>query len=333
MTRDFYRAFEDRFRGTADVVESRLAVYLPFVRGAAGAHPDATLVDIGCGRGEWLDLLHKSGIAARGVDVDEAMLRDCAARGLQVERADAFDFLKRLPDASQFAVTAFHFAEHLPFDQLHVLAVEAMRVLRPGGVLIIETPNPESLIVSSTDFYLDPSHRHPLPPKLLEFWADYHGFDDIRILRLQEKQDVAPDRMSIWDVLSGTSPDYALVARKPGPAAIDGTDADAVRKTYGRTLGSLALDYDFVVRELHAQTASRLEAFDRRNAAHEQHTDERLRAMEGRLHAMEERVQALDAHLRGVLASRSWRITVPLRWAAQQWRNLREMFSGADSHG
>jgi O-antigen chain-terminating methyltransferase len=161
---DFYRAFEDRFRGSAPVIESRLAVYLPFVRPVADAHRGATLTDLGCGRGEWLALLERAGIDASGVDKDETMLAACREQGLKVECADAIDYLKRLPDASQLAVSAFHFVEHLPFDSLHAVAREAMRVLRPGGLIILETPNPESLIVSSTDFYNDPSHRQPLPP-------------------------------------------------------------------------------------------------------------------------------------------------------------------------
>src|SRR4051794_8474139 len=105
--KNFYRAFEDRYRGDADLIESRLSVYLPFVHGAADAQPGAMLTDLGCGRGEWLNLLRKAGVPAQGVDLDEAMLRDCEGRGLKVERGDALDYLKRLPDASQFAVTGF----------------------------------------------------------------------------------------------------------------------------------------------------------------------------------------------------------------------------------
>src|SRR5438034_102599 len=102
----FYRAFEDRYRGSAELIASRLAVYLPFVRAVSRAMPDAMLTDVGCGRGEWLALLETAGVPAQGVDLDDAMLQACRERGLNVEHGDAIDYLKRLPDASQFAVTA-----------------------------------------------------------------------------------------------------------------------------------------------------------------------------------------------------------------------------------
>jgi SAM-dependent methyltransferase len=170
-----YVAFEERFRGHATDITERLRVYLPDVRAVATAATD-TVLDLGCGRGEWLALLREEGIAARGVDQNRLLIAQCRAAELDVIEDDVLAHLAAAPDGSAAVITAFHLIEHLAYAQLVALLDHAVRVLRPGGLLILETPNPENVLVGSHDFYLDPTHRQPLPSPLVRFLAEARGF-------------------------------------------------------------------------------------------------------------------------------------------------------------
>jgi O-antigen chain-terminating methyltransferase len=248
MNLDFYRAFEERYRGSQEQIRLRLRVYLPFIKPLIGLYGDAKAVDLGCGRGEWLELLKEEGFDARGVDLDEGMLVACKELGLNVQVGDAVGFLKELPEASQVIVSGFHLVEHIPFVDVQALVQEALRVLKPGGLLILETPNPENIVVGSSSFYLDPTHQRPIPPQLLAFLPDYYGYEKTKIVRLQESLELhstKPPRL--LDVLNGASPDYSIVARKKGNAKILAATKKAFSKEYGLTLDNLAIRYDLEV--------------------------------------------------------------------------------------
>jgi O-antigen chain-terminating methyltransferase len=170
-------------------------------------------VDVGCGRGEWLELLRERGFVGRGVDGNRVMIAGNVERGLDVVAGDALAHLAALPDASVGMVTGFHIIEHLPFAQLVRLFDECRRVLRPGGCAVFETPNPENLVVSGYTFYFDPTHRHPLPPQMTEFLAWQRGFSDVQILRLHPRPEVGSDR-ALLDRWFRTATDYAVIAWK-----------------------------------------------------------------------------------------------------------------------
>jgi SAM-dependent methyltransferase len=180
-----YNAFEDLQRGSYDEIQKRLEIFL-------GDLPigDEPVVDIGCGRGEWLELLKHKGIAAYGVDSNPEVAARAAARGLKVETANGLDHLRDIGERSLLAVTAFHVAEHLPLDALIELIDLSLRALRPGGKLILETPNPANLSVGSTTFWLDPTHIRPLPSDLLSFLVQSRGFADVEVRPLV--RDVLP---------------------------------------------------------------------------------------------------------------------------------------------
>ena len=180
----FYVALEDEFRGSREDIKDRLRDYLPKLAEAGIGSQAMPLLDVGCGRGEWLELLRERDWQVSGVDLNRVLVAMCQERGLPVIEADAIDFLRTLPEASLGAVTAFHLIEHLPLPRLIDFLDATVRALKPGGVAIFETPNPNNVFVSSRYFYLDPTHRHPIPPALGQFLAEARGLRRIEILEL-----------------------------------------------------------------------------------------------------------------------------------------------------
>lgn len=216
MSQDFYRALEERFRASREEILRRLGVYRPFLDALRTLRAQPRAFDIGCGRGEWIEWLVEQGFQAQGVDLDDSMLAACHERGLDVRNRDALETLKAAQDASFELVSAFHVVEHLPFDYLRDLLAEAHRVLAPGGLIILETPNSENLVVGTNNFYFDPTHERPVPALFLDFLCDYSGFGRRNVLRLQEDPALhnANAEIGLWQVLYGVSPDYAVVAQK-----------------------------------------------------------------------------------------------------------------------
>lgn len=226
----FYVDFENQFRGSRESIAQRVEAYLPIVQSTLAETSGGTILDVGCGRGEWLQVLRRNNIQARGVDLNDANILDCRAAGLEVQQAEAVAHLRTLDEASIAGVTAMHVVEHIEFSALIEFFDEVRRVLKPGGVVILETPNPENLVVGACDFYLDPTHRHPLPPPLLEYTAKARGFQHVHIWRLTEHRSLPkaptlgdPQQPNVqaldWLLQQArerlcVAPDYALIARK-----------------------------------------------------------------------------------------------------------------------
>lgn len=215
----YYIAFEDACRGTREEIRDNLKVYLPYL-GEVKEGSCSELLDLGCGRGEWLQLTQENGWQASGIDLNAIMIEACHKEGLTAIKADAVNYLKKLPDESKSVVTGFHIIEHLPFDALFLLFSEAMRVLEPGGKILFETPNPENLLVASHTFYHDPTHKNPVTPTAIKFLAQYHGFNNIEIIRLHPYPESAkvrgidPLTERVNGHLCGPQ-DYAILAEKP----------------------------------------------------------------------------------------------------------------------
>lgn len=215
MSETFYRAFEDRFRGSRDLIKSRQRFYVPHILRLKEIIPSPVTLDLGCGRGEWLELLGEHGFDAHGVDLDDGMLAACHQFGLRAKKLDALTALRAWPADSLAVVSGFHIAEHVPFDVLQLMVQEALRVLKPGGLLILETPNPDNVAVATSSFYLDPTHQRPIPSQLLSFLAEHYGFARVKVVGLNAPSRVEKNRKpSLVDVLYGASPDYAVVAQK-----------------------------------------------------------------------------------------------------------------------
>lgn len=244
MTNSFYRAFEDRYRGSRELIKSRLLAYLPFVEPLLTIYPAASAVDLGCGRGEWLEVLTSAGFTPRGVDLDAGMLAACTELGLDVVQGDALAYLDGVADESVAVFSAFHMVEHIGFEELCVLVEQAKRVLKPGGVLIMETPNPENIVVATRYFYNDPTHQRPIPPTLLSFVPEYCGFSRTKVVRLQESPALRQKQPSLHEVLEGASPDYAVVAQKGGSQPLAEALDPCFATDFGLTLDALASRYD-----------------------------------------------------------------------------------------
>ncbi len=214
----FYFAFEEAFRGSREDIKNRLLIYVERVIAAGAGQPDKPILDVGCGRGEWIELLKESHLAAYGIDQNTLMVERAVSHGFDVREADLLDHLQKLPDSSLSAVTAFHVVEHLPFGALIDFLDETLRVLTPGGVLILETPNPETIRVGATTFYNDPTHRNPIPPTVLQFMVEHRGFSDVETLKLHPfsqglLESKSADAKLLNRVLFGPQ-DYAIIARR-----------------------------------------------------------------------------------------------------------------------
>lgn len=209
----FYASFDEKFRGDRDAIKQRLKVYLPFISN------DGTTIDLGCGRGEWLELLRDVEINATGVELNSVLVKECRDRRLNVVEQDLFAYLSTLPDESVSTVSAFHVVEHLSIENLVVLLNEALRVLKPGGVLLLETPNPRNVLVGTCNFYFDPTHRNPIPSEVLALLVETRGFDQVEVLPLNPSEDapVAGDSEIVqrFNKYFYGPMDYGLVARRP----------------------------------------------------------------------------------------------------------------------
>lgn len=216
-----YADFTEHFRGSTAEIKAKLEGYLPDVHRLAGP---GGVVDLGCGRGEWLGLLGSAGVAARGVDANAAFVAAGCARGLDMELGDALGYLEALPPDSVDMVTAFHVIEHLAIEDLLALLEAAKGALRPGGCLLLETPNPTNLVMAACDFYNDPTHRSPLPPALTEYLVSTQGFGDVEVRPLHPKasplvpvrDDDAITQLQELVVQAFFGPqDYAVLGYKP----------------------------------------------------------------------------------------------------------------------
>jgi len=190
-----YFLFENIFRGSEEVIRERQSVYLPYFRGAG------KVLDVGCGRGEFLDLLQREEIPAYGIDLNEDMIQVCREKGFEVMQADlnedmiqvcrekgfevmqaeALSHLRSLPADSLGGVFMAQFIEHLPASAIVEAARLAFGKMSPGAHLVMETQNPLSMVVSARNFYTDMSHIRPVHPEAARFMLQMVGFEQVEL--------------------------------------------------------------------------------------------------------------------------------------------------------
>ncbi|MBF0290610.1 MAG: class I SAM-dependent methyltransferase [Nitrospinae bacterium] len=232
-----YTLFENLHRGSREEIKKRLSVYAGWFNVYAGWYKGADAVlDVGCGRGELLEILHEAGIRAIGVDINEEMVEQCKRRGLSATAGDAIEYLESLDDASLGGIGAIQFIEHLPVETMTRFFQLAFDKLKPGGVIAAETINPACLTTFCGAFYLDMSHSKPVHPMAVRFLLERIGFSEVRIEYLNpypENMRLKPiplAKIGLWpdpalaveynsnlDKLNGilySHTDYAVVARR-----------------------------------------------------------------------------------------------------------------------
>jgi SAM-dependent methyltransferase len=236
-----YVGFEDQFRGSREVIRERLESYLPFFEEASD------VLDVGCGRGEFLDLLAERGIRARGIDLNHEMAESCRARGLDVHEADAVGYLSGLPDDSLGGLFAAQVVEHLEPGYLLRFLELSFHKLRPGGRLVLETLNPACWVAFFESYIRDITHRWPLHPETLKYLVTASGFTRASIewrSPVPEQDRLQPVALSAGaDVVLGdlaeafngnvaklnarlfTHLDYAVIAAKAGASEAAGPRA------------------------------------------------------------------------------------------------------------
>jgi O-antigen chain-terminating methyltransferase len=226
---------------------------------------------------------------------------------------DAIAALNSFEDESISMVSAFHLVEHISFEMLRTLISEAFRVLKPGGLLILETPNPENILVGTSNFYLDPTHTRPIPPGLLKFLCKHYGFINSTVLGLQElpalREKASP---SLRDVLGGASPDYAVVAQKSAPEDIIDRFKPAFSLERGLTTDTLMNRYDQHSQQEHAELSQAIAVMGAQSQ--QQHAE------------LNQAISALNAQIHAVYSSSSWRVTRPLRAMGTALRRTKDWF-------
>ena len=293
MTDDFARAWHQKIHGSRATVQARLFCYLPFVLPLLHTYPKAAALDLRCGQGEWLDTLNDAGFVAQGVDEDAASVAHCQHLGLQAQAQSALAALQACADQSYALIAGFGLAEALPFETLRHVVQESLRVLKPGGLLILQAINPENIVVSTNQGFLDPTRRQPIPRALLAFVPEHAGFALTKAIPLHEQFSLAAQQpVSLLNVLQDVSPLYAVIAQKSSDGLPAHLSIKAFDYEYGLSLETLASLFDQQIEtKIQDAAASAARAEDALAAIHD---------------------------------SFVWRATRPIRWAEQQVEQLKE---------
>ena len=171
-----YIEFENQFRGSRESILERLDQYRGVLTYIKEEYPRAKALDLGCGRGEWLQKCQQYELSAQGIDASSSMIKYCKKEGLNACKGNIFKIMPHLKSNCYSLITAFHIIEHLDNDKITKLLIEAERLLKKNGIIIIEMPSIDNIYVSTDSFYLDETHINKIHPKLLIYKLGIHGF-------------------------------------------------------------------------------------------------------------------------------------------------------------
>ena len=212
MDSNYYLEFENKFRGDREKILNLFRSYEPLIDIAIDNHSSPSLLDVGCGRGEWLQICKSKFNESIGIESDYSMCQMCRANGLNVIEGDAIKKLSEFKSDSFSVITIFHLVEHLEYHQLLKLVNECNRVLRTDGILIIETPSIDNLIVSSKLFYIDPTHINHINPDSFSFCLEKSGFTYVKNFYINGGPLEDANQLKITRILNGVAQDLLIVA-------------------------------------------------------------------------------------------------------------------------
>jgi O-antigen chain-terminating methyltransferase len=338
MKSSTYAQFEDEHRGSSTAVAEKLFVYKPLLAEFKKHRPNSRLIDLGCGRGEFLKITTELSIDSLGIDTNEDMLALASQFDLKLENAEALEYLAKQEDNSFDIVTAFHLVEHFELSHLVRVTNEIKRVVRPGGLIILETPNPENIIVSTCNFYMDMTHVRPLPPQLLKFIFKDLQFNYINLWGLNSKKKPTNEPIALIDILGGVSPDYALVALQKCSEPPSKKLISELETQHGVSLNELASLYEKrwsgevesiskTMSQGQAWVGDELKSIEKKfkdELAHYGSVIEGLNMeTQDKLNLINERAHFYHDQLQSVTSSKAWRITYPIRYLSHVFRQFK----------
>ncbi len=214
MDSKFYVEFEDNFRGSLEQIYEISSNYDGLIQHILDIDDEPSLLDIGCGRGEFLRKCSKLGFQAQGIEINPEMASISRKYGLSIKEGDAIMLLKDLPDNHFSLITAFHLIEHISFESINLLLTESKRILKSDGILVLETPSIDNLSVSSRSFYIDPTHINPINPDLLVFLLKRMGFDMAKNFYINGGPLQKEEYSSLTRLFNGVAQDLMILATK-----------------------------------------------------------------------------------------------------------------------
>ena len=214
MALDFYTEFENNFRGSREQIIQVLSNYDGLLDYILKIDNEPTLLDIGSGRGEWIQKCNDVGFYSIGIELNANMANDCKKLNLNIKQGDALSLLDEFSENSFSIVSAFHVIEHMNFQDIEKLLHMCKRILKPEGILILETPSIDNFLVSTKSFYIDPTHINPIHPELLAFMIKRNGYSKLKYYFINggPLEEAMPDTLT--RVLNGVAQDLVLIASK-----------------------------------------------------------------------------------------------------------------------
>ena len=214
MDSDYYLDFENKFRGDRKEILNIFSSYEPLIETVIEGKSSPILIDVGCGRGEWLQRCQKKFYKSIGIESDNYMAKLCRDYGLSVIEGDAIDELSKFEANSISVITIFHVIEHLKFNKLQKMIAECHRILSDDGILIMETPSIDNLIVSTKTFYIDHTHINHINPEAISFHLEKAGFNKVKYYYINGGPLQESHPLKITRILNGVAQDLCIISTK-----------------------------------------------------------------------------------------------------------------------